>query len=77
MIDPDAIVFGGESLQFGADYIASIAETLQANILKPHGAVLFDVANQLWEQGAAVLAIDHFFDFANFAGHRGSGSQRE
>jgi predicted NBD/HSP70 family sugar kinase len=77
MIDPDAIVIGGESLQFGPDYIAFISETLEANLLKPHGAILFDLANNLWEQGAAVLAIDHFFDFENFAGHRGTGSQRE
>jgi predicted NBD/HSP70 family sugar kinase len=75
MIDPDAIVIGGESLQFGQDFIAAITETLQANMLNPHGAILFDVANQLWEQGAAVLAIDHFFDFENFAGHRGGSQQ--
>lgn len=75
MIDPDAIVIGGESLQFGPDLMVAITETLQAKMLRPHGEVHFDVANHLWEQGAAVLAIDHFFDFENVAGHLGSASQ--
>ena len=76
MIDPDAIVIGGESLQFGPDFFEPIGETLEATLLTPHGAVSFDVANQLWEQGAAVLAIDHFFDFENVAGHGSSSSRR-
>jgi predicted NBD/HSP70 family sugar kinase len=70
MIDPDAVVIGGETLQLGPDYIDAIRETLEANLLNPHGTIVFDVPNHLWEQGAAVLAIDHFFDFENVAGHR-------
>jgi predicted NBD/HSP70 family sugar kinase len=75
MIDPDAIVIGGESLQYGPDLFEPIGEVLEATLLTPHGAVVFDVANQLWEQGAAVLAIDHFFDFENVAGHRSINSR--
>ncbi len=77
MIDPDAVVIGGENLQFGQDFIAAMTEALHANMLQPHGAIHFDAANQLWAQGAAVLAIDHFFDFENIAGHRGRIDARE
>lgn len=69
MIDPDTTVIGGETLNFGPDYIDSIRTALESNLLFPHGNIEFDTQNNLWSRGAAALAIDHFFDFENSAGH--------
>ncbi len=69
MIDPDTIVIGGETLNYGPDFTQAIQAELERNLLSPHGEIVFDAQNDLWGRGAAALAIDHFFDFENAAGH--------
>ncbi len=69
MIDPDTTVIGGETLSFGPDFTQAIRDGLEAHLLSPHGNIAFDTENDLWSRGAAALAIDHFFDFENIAGH--------
>jgi predicted NBD/HSP70 family sugar kinase len=71
MIDPDAVVIGGETLGFGTDFVNAIRSALQQHLLRPHGDIEFDLKDDLWGRGAAALAIDHFFDFENIAGHVG------
>ncbi len=71
MIDPDALVIGGETLGFGQDFVTAIRSALEQYLLLPHGDIEFDTKDDLWGRGAAALAIDHFFDFENIAGHLG------
>lgn len=71
MIDPDALVIGGETLGFGHAFIAAIRLAVEQCLLRPHGEIQFDTKDDLWGRGAAALAIDHFFDFENIAGHLG------
>jgi len=70
-MDPDTILIGGETLQFGEVYRESIRDAIKSRMLQPTDSILFDTQNDLWTRGAAVLAIDHFFDFERADGVTG------
>jgi hypothetical protein len=71
------VVIGGETLDFGADFRIAIQSALERYLLTPHGDIVFDTKDDLWGRGAAALAIDHFFDFENVAGHFGQADDSD
>jgi predicted NBD/HSP70 family sugar kinase len=69
-IDPDVVVIGGESLAFNEEFQNTIHRTIKQEVIQPPINIVFNCHDEYWTRGAAVLAIDHFFDFENVNGQQ-------
>ena len=63
LIDPEVIVVGGESVQFGEALLGPIREAMEQNVFFAKPPLLPDWVPGSWARGAAALATQNIFDF--------------
>ena len=62
-VDPDVLLLGGETLDFGQHYRDALVQSIRQSAFNQRGTIALDLDNNLWTRGAAVLAVNHFFAF--------------
>jgi len=63
LIDPEVIVVGGESVEFGEALLAPIRAAMEQNVFFAKPPLLPDWVPGSWARGAAALATQAIFDF--------------
>jgi len=63
LLDPEVIVVGGESVQFGEALLGPIREAMEQNVFFAKPPLLPDWVPGSWARGAAALATQNIFDF--------------
>ena len=62
-MDPEVIVVGGESVQFGEALLGPIREAMEQNVFFAKPPLLPDWVPGSWARGAAALVTQNIFDF--------------
>jgi predicted NBD/HSP70 family sugar kinase len=68
LVDPEIVIVGGEAVRFGKALMDPLIESVRARSFENPPPVEIDWDNDIWSRGAAVLAIQKFFDFESAAG---------
>ena len=63
LIDPEVIVVGGESMQFGEALLAPMRNAMEEQVFFAKPALLPDWVPGSWARGAAALATQNVFNF--------------
>lgn len=68
-VDPDLIVFGGYGARFGEHLFSAVRDALAEFTYAKPPKLAFDEGENAWSQGAAALAVNHFYNFEVTGGY--------
>lgn len=71
LFDPEVIVVGGESVQFGEALLGPLRTSMEEYLFFSRPQLLTDWVPSSWARGAAALATQHIFDFERRPSRRG------